>query len=139
MDEIRLIRQHLLDARNVTDTLAAGWEIFELVRVLASAAAGREADMYPAFTFARGSAVNGRDAIAFAPSMPADYAGSLGGLALPTDDIDGVADILAGLASALSAHLREAAGLATADGDRIACEKAAREAGHISELLAASK
>jgi hypothetical protein len=139
VDEIELIRQHLLDARDMADTLAAGWEVFELVRVLASAAANRAADMYPAFTFARGSAVNGRNAIAFAPSMPTDYAGSRDGMALPMEDVGEVADILAGLASALSVRLREAAGLATAAGDRIACETAARDAGRISELLAESK
>ena len=139
VDEIGLIRQHLLGARHMAGTLAAGWDVFELVRVLASAASDRAADMYPAFTFARGSAVHGRNAIAFAPSMPTDHARSLEGLALPTDDVDEIADILAGLASALSARLREAAGFATADGDRIACEKAARDAGRISELLAESK
>jgi hypothetical protein len=139
VDETRLIRQHLLDAHDIADTLAAGWEVFELVRVLASAAADREADMYPAFTFARGSAVNGRNALTFAPSMPANHSGSLEGLALPTDDVDEVADILAGLASALSKRLRKAAGLATADGDRTACEKAARDADRISDLLAESK
>lgn len=136
---MELIGQRLRDARDVADVLAAGWEIFELVSVLASAAADRAADMYPAFTFARGSAVNGRNAIAFAPSMPTGHAASLEGLASLAEDVDEVADILADLASALNKRLREAARLATADGDRIACETAARDADRISELLTGSR
>jgi hypothetical protein len=91
--------------------------------------------MYPAFTFARGSAVSGRNAIAFAPSMPADPAPSV--TAEPvTGDVYQVADAAAGLASALSERLRDAAGRSSDAGDRAACEDAAGHADHISKLLA---
>jgi hypothetical protein len=92
--------------------------------------------MYPAFMFARGAAVNGRNTIAFAPSMPTVGAASFGNPELSTSDVDEGADILAALALALSARLRAAARLAADDGDRFACESAARDADQIGELLA---
>jgi len=45
-------------------------EIFELVGTIASATADESPDMYSAFTSARVAAISGRNAIAFAPSMP---------------------------------------------------------------------
>ena len=74
MSQIELLRQRLLRADSVAGMLATGWEAFEFVRGVAGANADRSADMYPAFTFARGAAVRGRNAIAFAPSMPANQA-----------------------------------------------------------------
>ncbi len=116
--------------------LAAGWKVFELIAALASANAERAVDMYPAFMFAQGAAVSGRNAIVLAPSMSAGAPASFGTPGLSTDDVDQVADALAELAFALSVRLREAAGLAVDDGDRLACEKAARDAEQITELLA---
>ena len=138
MQLIKPIQQHLLDAIGVPSVLAAGWDAFELVRAVAGASADQAADMYPAFTFARGAAVNGRNAIAFAPSMPADQATLLERPVL-SGDVYEVADALADLASALSGRLRETAELAADAGDRAACENAARDADRISELLAKGK
>ena len=139
MEQIEPIEQHLLGADSVADVLAAGWEIFEFVGALAADGAGQATDMYPAFTFARGSAVSGRNAIAFAPSMPAGRPAVSESLALSAGDVYEVADALAGLASALSARLREAAGLAADPDDRVACENAARDAEQVSGFLAGSR
>ena len=136
MKQIKLVEQQLREADGVADVLAVAWEIFDLVGALAAACAEQAADMYPAFMFARSAAINGRNAIAFAPSMPADCATSFGNPELSASDVDEVADDLAALASALSARLRAAARLAADDGDRIACENAARDADQIGELLA---
>lgn len=136
MEQARLLEQRLRDAVGVAGVLAAGWEIFEFAAAAAAASAGQAADLYPAFTFARGSAVSGRKAIALAPSLPA------GLLALPENTVpyageaDQVADALAGLAAALGKRLREAARLTVDPDDRTACEDAARDADRISELLA---
>ena len=62
MKQIELASQRLLGADGMPGLLAAGWEIFELVIAVAAASADQSADMYPAFTFARGSAVSGRNA-----------------------------------------------------------------------------
>jgi hypothetical protein len=133
--QIELARHRLLGADGIPGVLSAGWEIFELVIAVAAACADQSADMYPAFTFARGSAVSGRNAIAFAPSMPACYAPSVTPEPV-TGDMYQVADAVAGLASALSARLRDAAARTSEAGDHAACEDAAGHADHISKLLA---
>ena len=135
MKQIELARERLLGADGVPGVLSAGWEIFELVMAVAAVSADQSADMYPAFTFARGSAVSGRNALAFAPSMPAGYVPS-GSLEPVTGDVYQVADAVAGLASALSARLRDAASRAADADDHAACENAAGHADQISKLLA---
>jgi hypothetical protein len=133
---IKLIHQRLAEADGLPAVLSVSWEIFELVGTIASASAGKSPELYPAFTFARGSAVSGRNALAFAPSMPA-VSGEPGHRPLkPADDIYEIADALASLASAVGIRLRESAGLAAADGDRSACQNAAGEAERIAWFLA---
>jgi hypothetical protein len=135
VNQIELAKQHLLGADSMPSLLAAGWEAFELVMAVAAASADQCPDMYPALTLARGSAVSGRNAIAFAPSMPDGYAAPLDNPVPGTGDVYEVADAVAGLASVLSARLRDAAGLAADAGDRAACEDAARYAEQIGKLL----
>jgi hypothetical protein len=134
--QIEMVEQHLREADSVAAVLAAGWEIFEVIGGLAAACAEQAADLYPAFMFARGAAIDGRNAIAFALSVPTAGAALSGDPELWTGDESAVADALAGLASALSARLQTTARLAADDGDRIACANAARDADRISELLA---
>jgi hypothetical protein len=136
VNEIEQVREHLRAADGVPAVLSAGWDAFEVVRAVAAACAGQAADMYPAFTFARGSAVSGRNAIAFAPSMPAGHAEPPAVTAPVTGDVYEVADAVVGLASALGERLREAAGRAADAGDRTACEDAAADAEQIRALLA---
>src|SRR5258708_3609267 len=128
--------EHLLSADSLHDLLSAGWDAFELVTAVTGVSADRSADMYPAFTFARGEAVSGRNAIAFAPSMPGGHTAPPGDPAPIAGELDEIADAVAVLASTLSACLRGAAGLATDAGDRVACENAARHADQICQLLA---
>jgi hypothetical protein len=135
VNQIKRIRQHLIDADGVSGVLFASWQVFELVRAVTGANAGQAADMYPAFTFARGAAVRGRNAIAFAPSLPADGAPWPDTPAPVAGDLYEVADAVAELASVLTGRLREAAGLAADPGDRAACENAASHAERISRLL----
>ena len=136
MNEIKLIRRRLADADGLPAVLAVGWDIFEIAGTIASASAGESPDMYPAFTFAHGAAVSGRNAIAFAPSLPPVSGGAGHELPKPAGDVYEIADDLAGLASALSMRLRESAGLAADAADRSACENAAREAERITWFLA---
>lgn len=136
MNEIDLARQRLLGADSVPGLLSAAWDAFEVIMAVAAANADVSAGMYPAFTFARGSAVSGRNAIAFAPSMPACYTAPPATPGPVTGDVHEVADALAGLASALNARLRDAAGRAGDAGDRAACQDAAGHADQISKLLA---
>jgi hypothetical protein len=139
MKQIELAVQRLLSANSVPDMLSAGWEAFELLRAGSAVYADRSADLYPALTFARGSAVSGRNAIAFASSMPGDYAAPVEAPESEASDVREIADAMAGLASALSARLRDTARVADQAGDRAACEDAAGHADHICELLARGK
>ena len=136
MNEIKLARQRLADAVGLPAVLAAGWEIFELIAVIAALSADEASDMYPAFTFARGAAVSGRDAIAFAPSTPPTAGDPVPSPPEPARDVYETADALAGLASALRMRLRESAELAVDTADRSACERAATDAERITGLLA---
>jgi hypothetical protein len=136
VEQIKLIHQRLVNADGFPALLAAARDTFELVQATASAGAAGSPDLYPAFTFARGAAVNGRNALAFAPSMPLIPADAASRPAKPADDVDKIADALADLASTLSIRLQESAELAADPADRTACQNAAREADEISSLLA---
>ena len=136
VEQVDLLERRLRDAIGVAGVLAVAWETFEFAATAAAVDADQAAYLYPAFTFARGSAVSGRKAIALAPSLPARIPAPREGLAPPTGEADQVADAIARLAAVLSERLREAAGLAADPDDRAACEDAARDAARISELLA---
>ena len=136
VEQADLLERRLRDAVGVAGVLAAGWEIFEFAAAVAAVGADQAADLYPAFTFARGSAVSGRNAIALAPSLPAGLPALPENTVSPTGEADQVADALVALAAVLSERLRQAAGLAADPDDRAACEDAARDAARISELLA---
>jgi hypothetical protein len=130
------MHQRLVDADGLSAMLAVGWDIFELVATITSMSADGFPDLYPAFTFARGSAATGRNALAFAPSMPTASGNEGHGLLKPAADVYETADALANLASALSMRLRESAELAAAAADRAACDNAASEAERIAWFLA---
>ena len=136
MNQIELIHQRLADAGGLPAVLVAGWDIFDLIAAGCSASAGESPDLYPAFTFPQGAAVSGRNAIAFAPSMPPSQGGAAHGPPKPAGDVYEIAGTLAGLASALSMRLRKEGQLAAAAADRSACENAASEAERITQLLA---
>lgn len=136
MNQIERMHQRLADADGLPAVLAAGWDVFELVATIASASADESRDLYPAFMFARGSAVSGRDAIAFAPSTPRASADARYDPPKLTAPVYEIAAALANLASALSTRLRESARLAADASDRSACENAASEAERIVRYLA---
>lgn len=138
MNQIEVIQQDLVDADGLSGVLSSGWQVFEFVKAVASTSADQAADMYPAFTFSRGAAVSGRNALALAPSLPADCAPWADLPAPITGDVYEIADVVAELTSALCRRLREAAGLAADVGDRIACENAATDAERITQLLASA-
>lgn len=135
MEQADLLERRLADATGIAGVLAVAWEVFEFVRVLCAAGAGQAVDLSPAFTFARGPAVSGRNAIALAPSLPEGFPTPPGSPVASAGEAEEIADAIAGLAAALSERLQDAAGLAVHPDDRAACEDAARDADRISELL----
>jgi hypothetical protein len=136
--QIEAATQRLLRADSIPNVLSACWDAFEVLRAGSAAIAGRSADLYPTFTFARGAAVSGRNAVAFAPSMPPDHAVLREAQVPDVSDVYGAAEAMAELASALSSRLRDAARLADAE-DHAACVEAAGHAEQIRELLARGK
>jgi hypothetical protein len=86
VNQVKLAYQRLADASGVPTVLAVSWEVFELIAAVASTAVGESPDMYPAFTFASGAAVSGRNAIAFAPPChPSQVAQSTARRSLPAE------------------------------------------------------
>lgn len=136
VNEIELIHRRLADAGGLPAVLAAGWDIFELIATIASVSAEDSADMYPAFTFARGAAASGRNAIAVAPSVPPLLGDAAHNPPKPAGDPYEIADAVADLAAALCMRLRQEAELAADPADRSACQNAASDAERIRRLLA---
>jgi hypothetical protein len=139
VQEIDALRDRLDAADCVADTLAAGWDTFELVEVIADDYADRAPDTFAAFLFAAASAAEGRDAVGFAPSMPASPGIPIGFVVSDSRDMCEVVGELAGLVSILGTRLQAAVHRADSPGDRRAFEHAAREAGRICDLLAPAR
>lgn len=129
------MRERLGAAEGVGDTLAAGWDTFELVQAVANECSDLSPDLFPAFMFAAASAAEGRDAVGFAPSMPASP-GQPASLTRPVSaDAHQIADQLADLVTALGLRLHAITRQAGDPADLRACEHAAREADRIRDLL----
>ena len=82
------------------------------------------------------AAVEGREAITAAPSLPAGPAAAQPGLLAPGDSVDAALDILAALGALLEGRLTQAAAAATLAADRVACSDAAGAARRIHQLMA---
>lgn len=135
MRDIETIKVRLGTAEDLVDALAVAWDTFAFVQAIADGYADQAPGLFAAFILAAGAATSGRDMLGFAPSMPS----SPGVPPVPVgSDAAGahdLADELAALASALGARLQTAASQACDPEDRQACERAAREAGHIDDLF----
>lgn len=98
----------------------------------------RRPELFAAFMMAAGTAIEGRNAVNAAPSLPLDTSGAPRCkplLSLATDVAD-VADELADLAGILARLFFDAAATAILAGDRAACHEAARAGAEIHRLLA---
>jgi hypothetical protein len=135
--EISGIRTRLQDADSLPDTLAAGFDAFEAVRQLARGCENKVPALFAAFLTTADAAVDGRDAITIAPSLPprgrAAAAASMPQESVPVEEIAGA---LAGLGALLTERLSHAATIAATAGDRTACTEAAQAAGRICQLMA---
>jgi hypothetical protein len=136
VDELDAITARVADSTGIPELLDTGFDAFEAIRYVSRACEGQAPGLFAAFMLAAGTAVEGRNALTDAPSIPP----SRGGLVLEpaviaADDVDDVADALAQLASRLAQRLAEAAMQADLAGDRSACQQASRSATDIHELL----
>ncbi len=139
MSQIGDLGERLGRASDLPSTLAAAYDAFGGVRL---AIRGREepgSGMFAALVMSATSAIDGRDAITHAPSLPLsslrreDVAQRTGGDELRIRDL---ARELAALADLLADRLAEAEQTAALAGDHDACAQAAACAREIHGLLA---
>jgi hypothetical protein len=127
----------LRQACSLPDTLAVSFDAFEIIRVLARQFQDQVPSLFAAFMATADAAVDGREAITIAPSLPppgkrADALTEQGaGI-----DLEDVITALAALGALLTDRLTRAAAIASTPGDRLACEEAAAAARRISQLMA---
>ena len=71
MQETQSIQVQLRDASGLPDTLAVSFDMFEAIRQAARSCVDRIPDLFAAFMTTADAAVDGREAITAAPSLPA--------------------------------------------------------------------
>src|SRR5262249_5746867 len=136
MPEASRIQVRLEQAASLPETLAAGFDAFEVIRLAARECQDRAPSLFGAFMTAADAAVDGREALTLAPSLPP---GDGNGPDDPRTAVFGpgqVASELWALAGVLSDRLSRAVVLADLAGDRVACEEAACAAERIVQLMA---
>ena len=135
MHDIGGIGARLRAGGDLAGTLAASFDAFEAIRLAARSCEDRDPGLFPAFMLAAGAAVEGRNAVAAAPSLPRANGETRPAAPEPGADVQEIADGLAALADLLARHLSGAAATATAPGDGAGCAGAAGAAGQIHRLL----
>lgn len=138
MSEVRGTWERLQHAIALTAVLEAAYDAFEgmllAIRVHEDPASG----LFGALVMSAASAADGRDAVAFAPSLPPHPGtqASAGGDGEPAgESAEAVAECAAALSRLLAVRLAQAGASAPDPGDRAACADAAWCAEHIYGLL----
>ena len=133
MHDVEAIMARLQGALSLPELLAASFDAFEAIRVLARGSEDKVPSLFAAFMSAADAAVDGRQAITIAPSLSpvslvttAPAAGA---------DIDTITVALAALGGLLDEYLARAADRALITGDRAACQEAAEAGRRIHQLM----
>ena len=136
VQEISGITTRLRAADSLPDTLVAGFGAFEAIRQLARGCEDKVPALFAAFMTTADAAVDGRQAITIAPSLPPDRP-SGAGVSMPQTSVpvEEIASALAGLGELLRDRLSRAAAIAATAADRAACTQAAQAAGRIRQLM----
>jgi hypothetical protein len=129
------IEARLRRAASLPEILDAGFDAFEAIRMAARGYQDRVPGLFAAFLTTADAAVDGREALTAAPSLPL-IGDPKPGHAVPADaDVDHAADAVAALAALVRDRLTEAAGLADTPDDRAGCQEAAEAARRICQLM----
>ena len=134
MHDVETIMARLQGARSLPELLAAGFDAFETIRVLARGSEDIVPSLFAAFITVADAAVDGRQAITLAPSLP-----PVSLITTPPAagaDIDTVTVALTALGELLDECLARAADRALIPGDRAACQEAAKAGRRIHQLMA---
>jgi hypothetical protein len=135
MPHTQPIQARLQDASTLPDTLAASFDAFEAIRFAARSCVDRIPELFAAFMTTADAAVEGREAITAAPSLPPGTLPAQPGLLTPGDSADAAADVLAALGALLDTRLTQAGASAAIQADRVACAEAADAARQIHQLM----
>jgi len=143
MNAVHDVRARLRAAEGVTAILAAAHDAFEWMLPVLEGHEDPAGAMFAAFVTAGAAAADGRDALAFAPSLPAASrisggpAVACGRQAGPDRGSDAYAAgaAVAVVCALLVSRLAEAGSLAADRGDQVACADAGRSAGKVRRLL----
>ena len=131
-------RDRLEQADDLPALLEAAHQVFVAALTALRACEDPASVWFGRFVMAAASAADGRDALIFAPSMPAHRAHATTGTG--EDSSAGTADTVAGdiasLCGLAAVRLAQAASQAADPGDQAACVRAAQCARRICELLA---
>jgi hypothetical protein len=127
------IEVRLQQAAGLPEILAAGFDAFEAIRVTARQHQVQEPGLFAAFMTVADTAVDGREALTLAPSLPHGI-GIQPDIVTASDPIC-AADTLVSVATALRDRLSRALTMADEPGDRAACHAAAEAAGRIRRLM----
>ena len=130
------IEHRLQQAADLPGTLAASFDAFEAIRLLARGNEHRNPDLFAAFMMTADAAVDGREAITTSPSLPPATRHQPAVTPAIGADLDDIADAMADLAARLADCLTRTTVMAEASGDRAACEQAAHAAWQIHRLMA---
>lgn len=136
MNQLDACAARVRSSATLAELLEAGFDAFEVIRQVARACEDRAPGLFAAFMTAAGTAVEGRNALNDAPSLPPARAGPPPSPTVSAEArADRIADELAALAALLAQRLAQTRMQALA-GDRAACEHATRAAAEIHRLLA---
>lgn len=136
MQGFQEIEEKLARAEGLGDELAAGWEAFQLIVMVADRYSRDLSQWSAAWMFAIPSACDGRDCLGQAPSLRRDPAPEVSLPALVGVDDEKAAAGLAALAGTLHQRLLEIAATATVAADARVCAEAAEAAAALREQLA---
>jgi hypothetical protein len=132
---IEAVTARLNQAGPVPELLAAGFDAFEVIRVLARGFDSHAPALFAAFMSTADAAVDGREAITLAPAL-SQASSRRSPVITPAAnaDVHALTGELAALSSLLAARLTGLAAIA-APADRAACQQAAAAARRIHHLM----
>ena len=126
----------LRQASDLPEILAASFDAFEVIRLLARRSEDRVAGLFAAFMCTADAAVDGREAVTVAPSLPApDTSTAAPGEPTASADLDLVIESLTTLGALLDDRLTRVGPTAADLGDRAACQGGAAAARRICWLM----
>jgi hypothetical protein len=136
MTELTDVEARLRQASDLPEILAASFDAFEVIRLLARSSEHRVAGLFAAFMCTADAAVDGRAAVTIAPSLPEpDASTTAAGEPVASADLDLVIESLTRLGALLDDRLTGAGATAADLEDRAACQGGTAAARRICWLM----